>query len=180
MPVDLALHDELVAMAEAGRRLRRSLTPAILGDPGGAYPPERRDLDALHAARLWEILDDLERWPGRSVVGDDGEEAAWLVAHHAVLDPELQRRCLEMLELAVDCDDAPAVHHALLLDRVRMADGLPQVYGSQLVRRDAGRLEPWPVEDPGGVDARRAAVGLGALAAYVDEMRVRYSSLVRR
>lgn len=125
MRVDLALHDELVAMAEADRRLRRSLPPAVLGDMAASYPPKRRDLDALHAARLWEILDDLECWPGRSVVGDDGEEAAWLIAQHAILDPELQRRCVEMLELAVDCEDAPALHHALLLDRVRMAAGRP-------------------------------------------------------
>jgi hypothetical protein len=187
MPVDLALRDELLAMADADRRLRQSLPPAVLSDSLATYPVERRDLDAVHAARLWDILDDLECWPGRSLVGDDGAEAAWSLAHHALLDPELQRRCLEMLELAVDCGETPAVHHALLLDRVRMAEGRDQVYGSQLVRRAGGDVrndtecvEPWPIEDLAGVDARRAAVGLGPLAGYIDMMRHQYLDLVRR
>lgn len=188
MPLDRALRDELLAMAGAQRRLRQSLPPALVSDPTAGYPPERRRLDALHSARLWEILDDLECWPGRSLVGDEGAEAAWSLAQHAVLDPELQRRCLQMLELAVDCDDAPALQYALLLDRVRMAEGREQVYGSQLVRRaatggvtaGAEQVVPWPIEDPAGVDARRAAVGLGPLTGYVDMMRERYTELAGR
>jgi hypothetical protein len=178
MPVDLALRDELLAMAEAQRRVVQSVPPAVLGDPMAAYTAEQRDLDAIHAARLWDILDDLECWPGRSIAGDDGEHAAWSLALHALLDPELQRRCLTLLETAVDCDEAPARHMALLLDRVRMADGRDQVYGSQLVR-GAGALEPWPIEDPQGVDVRRAAVGLGPLATYVEAMRERYARFSR-
>jgi hypothetical protein len=182
MPVDLALREELLAMADADRRLRRSLPAVIVHDPAAAYPAARRDLDAIHGARLWEILDDLECWPGRVLVGDDGAEAAWSLAQHAVFDPELQRRCLEMLETAVDCDDAPAIHYALLLDRVRMAQGRDQVYGSQLVRGDgdAEVLVPWPIEDATAVDARRATVGLGPLADHVRVMRDRYAGLVRR
>ena len=55
-----------------------------------------------HGDRLWEILDDYECWPGRRLVDHDGEEAAWIIAQRAVFDPGLQRRCLEMLEMAVD------------------------------------------------------------------------------
>ncbi|MBV8951548.1 MAG: hypothetical protein JOZ99_11780 [Actinobacteria bacterium] len=190
MAVDPVLRDELVAMAEAERRSRGNMPPVIgPSDLDSAYPVARRDLDALHASRFWEILDDLECWPGRSVVGDDGAQAAWWLAQHAVFDPELQRRCLDMLEVAVDCDDASALHYALLLDRVRMADGRPQLYGSQLVRgstgpgsdgtEDAAEIVPWTIEEPDGVDARRAAIGLEPLATYLEAMRAHYRAVSR-
>jgi hypothetical protein len=179
VPLDAGLRDELLAMARADRDARRDLPRVLLSDE--PYPVALRDLDAVHAARLWEILDDYECWPGRRLVGDDGTEAAWMLVHHAVFDPELQRRSLEMLELAVDCDDAPARHLALLLDRVRTADGRPQLYGSQLVRADDGDgIEPWPIDDAALVDRRRAAVGLGPLDEYVRAMRERYVAFVGR
>lgn len=120
--------------------------------------------DPVAAERLWAILDDYEAWPGRRLVGDDGAQAAWLIAQLG--DPGLQRRALEHLEHAVDAGDAPAAHHACLLDRVRMAAGKPQVYGSQMVSDDDGALRPWPIEDPEGVDERRRRVGLPPLAQH--------------
>ena len=155
-----------VARLPAGAR--RNLDP--MPGPGKSRDPElREELLALAVAttpaeqllaaeRLWEILDDHEVWPGRSLVGDDGAEAAWFVAQHAIDDPGLQRRCLGMLEIAVDCGEADPVHLAYLHDRVRMAEGRDQLYGSQFVLGPSGGLEPWPVDDPAAVDAPRSTI----------------------
>jgi len=129
---------------------------------------------AEHAERLWAILDDYEGWPGRSLVGDDGARAAWLIAQGAIDDVGLQRRCLEMLELAVALGDADPVHLAYLLDRVRMNDGRDQLYGSQFVLGADGDLEPWPVDDPAAVDARRAQLGLTSFADHAETMRTQW------
>ena len=137
--------------------------------------------DERHCARLWEILDDYECWPGRRLVDDDGESAAWIIAQRALFDPGLQHRCLEMLEVAVACGDAQPAHYALLLDRVRMADGKDQLYGSQFVRSDDGNsVVPWPIEDVEHVDARRERVGLTPLAEQAREMREQYHRRVAR
>ncbi len=120
--------------------------------------------DPAAGERLWAILDDFETWPGRRLVGDDGAQAAWLIAQLG--DLGLQQRALGHLELAVDADDAPAAHYACLDDRVRMAAGRPQVYGSQMVTADDGTLRPWPIEDVANVDARRSRVGLPPLAEH--------------
>jgi hypothetical protein len=125
--------------------------------------------DVAGAERLWAILDDYETWPGRRLVGDDGEHAAWLVAQLA--DADLQRRALEHLEAAVDCGDADPSHYACLLDRVRMAEGRPQVFGSQFVAAGDEGVAPWPIEDPFGVDDRRRRVGLESLAAQARRMQ---------
>ena len=131
--------------------------------------------DERHCARLWEILDDYECWPERRLVDEDGESAAWILAQRALFDPELQRRCLETLEVAVVCGDAQPAHYALLLDRVRMADGKDQLYGSQFVRSEDGNsIVPWPIEDVEHVDARRERVGLTLLAEQAREMREQY------
>jgi hypothetical protein len=147
---DAELHDELVALAAAPD------TPAA------------RD-------RLWDILDDYECWPGRALVGDDGAEAAWLVAQRAIDDVGLQRRCLELLDGAVDLGDADPVHRAFLEDRVRMNDGRAQRYGSQFVAGDDAELVVWHLDDPVQVDARRARLGLPPLAAHEAEMRRRWA-----
>ena len=126
-----------------------------------------------NADRLWDILDEHESWPGFRLVGPDGEQAAWLIAQ--VGDADLQRRCLEHLDLAVDGGDAPAMHLACLVDRVRMADGRPQVYGSQWVVGADGHLAPWPIADPAAVDARRARVGLEPLDVQRADMEARFA-----
>jgi hypothetical protein len=144
LPRNEALRAELLALAEHP------------GDPVGAE-------------RLWSILDDYEAWPGRALVGDDGEHAAWLVVQLA--DTDLQRRALEHLEAAVDCGDADPCHFACLLDRVRMAEGRPQVFGSQFVSAGDGAVAPWPIEDPCGVDERRRSVGLEPLALQARRMQ---------
>jgi hypothetical protein len=143
-----------------------------LADPlrahGGETPP-------ADAERLWAILDDYECWPGRHLVDDDGATAAWVVAQHARSDPGLQHRCLELLEVAVACGDAPPEHYAYLDDCVRMADGRDQRYGSQFVRSaDGSTVVPWPIEDPDHVDDRRARIGLPPLAEQAATMRAQY------
>ena len=132
----------------------------------------RRPADPLNADRLWDILDDYEAWPGVRLVGDDGERAAWLVVQLA--DAELQRRALPHVEAAVDQGDAHASHYACLLDRVRMSEGRPQVYGSQFVVHDDETLSPWPIHDPAAVDQRRFEVGLPPLAAQARDMELQY------
>lgn len=144
---------------------------------GPRAPALREELLALVAGarpdrddRLWEILDDYEAWPGWSLVDCDGEEAAWLIAQWAIDDVELQRRCLEVLEVAVACNDADPVHLAFLADRIRMHDGRDQLYGSQFVLDADGELEAWPVDDEAAVDARRARLGLPPFAVHAAAM----------
>ena len=135
------------------------------------HDPDHRE---ARAERLWAVLDDYEQWPGWRLVGADGAEAAWLVAQSAIEDMGLQRRCLDMLEVAVACGDADPVHLAYLADRVRMNDGRDQLYGSQFVLGEHGQLEPWPVDDPAAVDARRARLGLPSFSAHAAAMRARW------
>jgi hypothetical protein len=149
---------------------------------GPRAPALREELLELAAAgeptvrndRLWEVLDDYECWPGWRLVGRDGAEAAWRIAQWAIEDVGLQRRSLEMLEVAVAGNDADPVHLAYLSDRVLMADGRDQRYGSQFVLGRSGDLEPWPVDDLAAVYERRARLGLPPFAVHAAAMAAQW------
>jgi hypothetical protein len=165
MAVDEALREELLAMLVEHREA------AVLARDDPSLLDARREVDRRHGERIWEILDDYETWPGRRLVGDDGTEAAWVIVQEAIEDPGLQHRSVELLEIAVAYGDADPVHHALLVDRVRMADGRAQLYGSQFVVGRDGGLEPWPYDDAAAVDRRRQRLGLPPLAEHAAAMQ---------
>ena len=104
-------------------------------------------------------------WPRRSQVGEEGADAAWLLAQHADHDPAFQRECLNLLEMAVAEGEAGKRNLAHLTDRVSVAERGTQVYGTQLTGGKGG-LSPPPIEDPEGVNQRRSEMGLGSLGAY--------------
>jgi hypothetical protein len=130
---------------------------------GGGYHPRMEEIHTRNAARLKEIIAK-RGWPGRSLAGERGAFAAWRIAQHAIGDPAFQRFCLRLLEEAATAGDVSPQHPAYLLDRIRMYEGKPQIYGTQFMPNEEGDWAPWKIEDPLNVDERRAAIGLRPLA----------------
>jgi hypothetical protein len=119
-------------------------------------------VDAENLPWLKQVIAEIG-WPGRSVVGEDGAKAAWLLAQHADRDPGFQRQCLDLLTVAADQGEATRAEVTYLTDRVLLAEGKPQEFGTQAIGRH-GEWVPRQLRDPGGVDQRRAAMSLGPLA----------------
>jgi len=133
------------------------------GKPGGQLTPEewrrQEEIDKANMAHLKEII-DAYGWPGLRFAGA-ASQTAFMVLQHA--DHDSQRRFVPLLREAVARGDALGSHLALLEDRVRVADGKPQLYGSQL---SGTPLRFEPIEDEARVDERRRSVGLEPLADY--------------
>jgi hypothetical protein len=163
-----AIGIELIAMAEEDRRVRAEL--ATDGSVFEGYHPRMRAVHDENAGRLTAILDRYG-WPGEPQVGPEGAEAAWLIVQHAIAQPVLQRRALSLLQVAASRGEVPAVQAAMLEDRIRVFQGLPQRYGTQFDWDETGELSPLRIEDPAGVDQRRLDVGLGPLAAELEARR---------
>jgi hypothetical protein len=162
------LRNELLAMQAEDRRVRAELLAD--GSLGDGYHPRMEEVHRRNAARLTEIIEE-RGWPGRGLVGEDGAHAAWFVLQHAIGNPGLQRRGLQLLREAVAAGEAPASQAAYLEDRIRFFEGRPQRYGTQYDRDESGELNPHTVEDPAGVDERRRGVGLGPLADNTRQLR---------
>ena len=169
------LHLDLELAGELGRRVgqQQALRSAAMRD----LP---RDVKQALYRRLAEVDEDnsewlrelLRRrgWPGHSIVGESGSQAAWLLAQHADADPAFQAECLKLLTVAVEAGEAEPSSLAYLDDRVRLARGEPQRYGTQCEQGEDGRYRPRSLAEPDAVDRLRAEVGLGPLADYVAQM----------
>src|SRR5262245_17490196 len=111
-------------------------------------------------------------WPTNTLVGTDGADAAWLLAQHADADPKFQRRCLDLMA-KLPKNEVSQPNLAYLTDRVLLAEGKKQRYGTQFISVD-GKWKPRPLDDEATVDKRRAEVGLPPLAEYTKMIEQRY------
>jgi hypothetical protein len=157
-----ALREELLALASEDERVRSAL--AAEGSLLRGYHARMERVHTRNAQRLSSIL-DAHGWPGRGLVGSDGARAAWLIAHHAIGEPRLQRRALQLLRTAAVAGEATLLEVAMLEDRVRISEGRPQRYGTLFDWDRNGEMNPLPIENADCVDERRRAIGLGPLAA---------------
>jgi hypothetical protein len=151
--VNDALRVELLERAGRDQAARESLRPA---HDMQQWEQIVEPVDRANTARLRQIVAE-HGWPGHQLVGERAAHAAWLLAQHA--PPDFQEECLPLLEDAVARGDASPRDLAYLIDRVLMHRGQPQIYGTQYLLKD-GALTLWTVQQPGGLDERRAALGL--------------------
>lgn len=105
-------------------------------------------------------------WPSSSLVGKEGAFDAWLLVQHADADPKFQRQCLDLMT-KLPKGEVQKDNLALLTDRVLLAEGKKQIYGTQF-EITGGKLVPKNLEDPDNVDKRRAEVGMEPLAKYLE------------
>jgi hypothetical protein len=163
-----ALRRELLEMRDADQRVRSAALNAV--NFHGTLA-----LDGRNLARLKQIVGQYG-WPGKSLVGEDGANAAWLLVQQATQDPEFMRRCRDLMKHAVDRGEASARDYAYLEDRVRLQEGKGQLYGTQFIQDTKGRLILQPLKDPEHVDERRRKMGLEPLAEYEAELRKFYKA----
>jgi hypothetical protein len=121
--------------------------------------------DSTNLVAVEKILDE-KGWLGADIVGETGNTTLFLVIQHA--DTGTQIKYLPMLREAVKKGNAKASYLALMEDRVLIAQGEKQIYGSQLEMDFTTREYVLsPMIDPDNVDTRRAEVGLKTISEYL-------------
>ena len=184
MITELAI--ELVDMAEAQFAAQGPLAALVevnplfsawvrrVGLPLTGSWDEGEPPDAL--VQLWSLADEhdarlkgiIERhgWPGRSLVGEDGADAAWAIAQHADRHPEWRRAWLPLVHEAAELGEADPRHFARLVDRVALADREAQLFGTWAMVGSGGEVlfDPPAQGSTDDVDARRRAIGMPPLA----------------
>ncbi len=162
------LKRQLLEMVEEDQRVRAEL--AVTGELFQGYSPKMAEVHRRHAQKL-ETMIEQYGWLGKSLVGEEGANAAWLILQHAIGHPELQRRCLPILQESVEHNEAEPAHAAYLEDRIRFFERRPQRYGTHFDWDENGQMSPYLLEDPDRVDEYRKAVGLSPLAERIEEAR---------
>jgi hypothetical protein len=182
------LRDELIRRVKQDQEARTAITKwikehgMVAGPTGADMSDEHKQAFQKVAGRVQEIDAEntkwLKRvvrehgWPTYSLVGEDGGGAAWLLVQHADADVKFQRRCLDLMQ-ELPKEEVSLTNIALLTDRVLLAEGKKQLYGTQFATTD-GKLVPRPIEDEEHVDERRASVGLPPMSEYRQQLEQVY------
>jgi hypothetical protein len=165
--MDESLAKALLDMEARDQALRGELTAA--GELDSGYHPRLEELHRAHASRLRQII-AVFGWPGFSLVGEHGARAAWRIALHSAGEPGFMRQCRDLIEAASQGGDVPRWQYALIDDRIRVYEGRPQRYGTQLRNGPAG-LEPYPLENESRVNSMRMQAGLPPFAQSLARAR---------
>jgi hypothetical protein len=156
---------DLEAMAVSDQ-LYRGRSPT--GDLSAEEWKKQSEIDVANMKRLAEIIGS-HGWPGLRFAGA-ASQTAFMVLQHA--DHDSQRKYLPLVRDAVKRHEAVGSELAMIEDRVRVADGKPQLYGTQLVGKP---LDFAPIEDEAHVDERRRSVGLPPMAEYANMFGLTYA-----
>jgi hypothetical protein len=162
-----ALRDELLAMNKADQEVRQRW---IKDQTNPALNAEMQQLDARHVKRLRQIVKRYG-WPGKSLVGAKATSGAWTLVQHG--GSEFLHEMLPVMETAAKKGELSYGLVATSIDRVRIADGKKQLYGTQF-DTSGSKCEPLPIDDPEHLDERRDAAGLGSLATYTEQLCTLY------
>ncbi len=123
-----------------------------------------------HQVRVEEIF-DIHGFPGFDLVGEKGSQHFWLMVQHSDHDPEFQEKVLGQMEVAVANGNANPSNYGLLVDRVNLNTGKPQIYGTQVTyNMDLCQAYPRNLADSANVNERRKSIGLPPLEEYLNMM----------
>jgi len=147
---------EINAMAEADQAMRAQAERSDRWDKG---------LDKKHVSQLECIISN-HGWPTIPLVGKKASFNAWLIAQHADHNLAFQKRALTLIKESHQ-RDARSVSPsciAFLTDRILVAEGRKQIFGTQFYRNKSGDFVPRPILDIVNIEARRSAYGLASFA----------------
>lgn len=165
--MDESLEKALLEMEARDQAMRAELTAT--GELNERYHSRLEELHRANASRLRQII-AVFGWPGTKLVGDKGAQAAWRIALHAIAEPAFMRHCRDLIDAASQNGDVARWQFAIIDDRIRVYEGQPQRYGTQLRPGPQG-LEPYPLVDDSRINSMRMTVGLPPMAATLAKAR---------
>jgi uncharacterized protein DUF6624 len=164
------LRQELLKRVKEDQSIRDEWIKSGAEHPDKAVVARMKEIDSDNQARIKTIIKRYG-WPGPKLVGQDGADAAFLLVQHS--EHALQKKMLPFVKKAYESGEMSGQNYALLLDRVLVGEGKPQVYGTQ-AKLSGHEVVLDPIEDEANVDKRRAEVGLFPLSIYVKMLKQMY------
>jgi hypothetical protein len=108
-------------------------------------------------------------YPTIGLVGKESSGKFFLLIQHADADPDFQAKMLKFIKKQVKNGSVKGSNYAFLADRVRLAQGKPQLFGSQLEYTAQGNAQSKNLAKPQNVNKRRQKYGMETLEAYLQK-----------
>jgi hypothetical protein len=160
---DAALRDTLLTMLETDQKARGMSHGQPINKTKLTMESNMAEIDAQLTTQLKAILTK-DGWPTIALVGIEASNAAMLVLTHTA-DHAWQLSLLPQLEELADAQKIDGSGLALVIDKELVSEGKLQRYGTQFKFVD-GAMAMYGVEDPSGLDARRAKAFLMPMEDY--------------
>ncbi|AXB55264.1 DUF6624 domain-containing protein [Flavobacterium fluviale] len=140
---------------------------------------EMKKRDSLNLIKVEEII-KLYGYPGKSLVGEPTNIAAWYVIQHSSKIGEY----LSLIEKEAKKKEIPFTYFAKMQDRFLTQQGKEQIYGTQgqmkeITNKETGKKEFFnyvsPIENPNKVNDRRKKAGfVTTVEENAKEMGMKY------
>lgn len=137
---------------------------------------EARRSDSINTMEVKRII-HLYGWQGLAQIGLQGDGYLWNIVQHADDDIGFQLYVLELLRSNLMLHNTNPRNFAYLYDRIKVNQGLPQLYGTQfadtVIHNDVNdyKIALWPLSDPAHLEYYRKAMGLNTAKEYIQEMK---------
>jgi len=164
---DSPLRDQLMKMRATDQAARGFASAATSASAKQALAQKLPVTDAQLTAELKQIVSE-KGWPTIAMVGIDASNAAMLILTHTP-DHAWQQQMLPQLTQLADTDKIDPSSLALVVDKSLVAAGKLQRYGSQF-KYVNGAMAMYGVEDPGGLDRKRARALLPPIDVYKEQL----------
>ncbi len=121
--------------------------------------------DSINLQKVERIIKH-SGWPKSLPLGKRGGETIFLVVQHS--NSEIQQKYLPTLKEAFKKGEILGGNLAMLEDRLAIAKGEPQIYGTQVGRnKETGEYFIPPILNPEKINERRKERGLDAIEEYL-------------
>lgn len=177
------LAEQIMEMAEADQVARHQLLK-LENDPHSTAEDREKavaqinTVDTSNLKKAKQLFQEYG-YPGKSLVGATASHRFWIIVQHCDEEVSFQQQVVKELKKTVAQGNADAKDYAYLLDQVKVNQGEPQVFGTQIELNAKGTsFQAQEMIAPTKVNQRRKEVGLEPLEAYLDTCnQLYYSSL---
>jgi hypothetical protein len=147
---------------------------------------DNRQIDSIVYSRLLStdhtnqlLLQNIikKRWIGLKSVGEDGDQAVWLIVQHADTNIEFQKKSLKLIEKAIINDNTRIKNYPYLVDRLLINNQEKQIFGTQFREvhtNGKATLNILPLRDQNMVDKYRNCFGLETVDEYLKYAKSRF------
>jgi len=137
---------------------------------------KQHHIDSSNLIRVEKIIEEVEGYPGKSLVGEKASSAVFYVLQHA--PDHIQNKYYEMIVKAGKEGELNKRQVAMYQDRYLLHRGEPQIYGTQIYstytinEKTQERIDStylWPIADTVKIDSVRMWNGLEPLEDYLKQ-----------
>ncbi|MCP4325107.1 MAG: hypothetical protein GY787_25325 [Alteromonadales bacterium] len=170
--VNLPLQQQLLDMGSKDQKIRNEVGKAGWQNAPKELLEKLNQIDQSNTDRLKAIIKK-HSWLTKELVGVEGVGAAFLIIQHSP-DIAFKEEMLPYLEKSyLNNEGVSGQQVALLTDRVLIAQGKKQIYGTQADLSE-GKVVFSPIEDEANVDKRRKIMNMPPLDFYLKLMEEMY------